>query len=74
MAQLDVRPTGDQEVAGLTPARLATFFLGDLVMKYNFYGHSLPFTDSRRAVCQCLAKECAQYYLTAKRTKPAQKK
>ena len=25
-----------------------------------FYGHSLPSADSRRAVCQFLAKECAQ--------------
>ena len=25
----DVRPTGDQEVAGSTPPRLATFFRGD---------------------------------------------
>ena len=29
MAQLDEHPTGDQEVAGSTPARLATFFHGD---------------------------------------------
>ena len=29
MAQFDVRPTGDQEVAGLTPFGLATFFCGD---------------------------------------------
>ena len=29
MAQLDARPTGDQEVAGLTPAGSATFFRGD---------------------------------------------
>ena len=27
--QLDVSPTGDQEVVGLIPARLATFFHGD---------------------------------------------
>ena len=26
VAQLDARQTGDQEVAGLTPTRLATFF------------------------------------------------
>ena len=26
-AQLNVRPTGNQEVAGLTPAKLATFFM-----------------------------------------------
>ena len=29
VAQLAVRPTGDQEVAGSTPAGLATFFCGD---------------------------------------------
>ena len=29
VAELDARPTGDQEVAGSTPARLATFFRGD---------------------------------------------
>ena len=34
MAQLDARSTGDQEVAGSTPARSATFFHGDLIMKY----------------------------------------
>ena len=63
MAQLDARSTGDQEVAVSTPAGSATFFPGDLIMKY----------DSRRAVnCPFLAKECAQYLLTAERTKPAQ--
>ena len=29
LAQLDGHPTGDQEVAGSTPAGLATFFHGD---------------------------------------------
>ena len=28
VAQLDVRPTGDQEVRGLIPTRSATFFQG----------------------------------------------
>ena len=43
------RPTGDQEVAGSTPSRSATFFRGD--WSWNiFYGHSLPSADSRRAV------------------------
>ena len=28
-AQLDARPTGDQEVVGLTPTGSATFFHGD---------------------------------------------
>ena len=34
MAQLDAHPTGDEEVAGSTPAGSATFFRGDLIMKY----------------------------------------
>ena len=34
MAQLDVRTTGNEKVAGSNPARLATFFLGDLIMKH----------------------------------------
>ena len=34
LAQLDACPTDDQEVAGLTPAGSATFFRGDLIMKY----------------------------------------
>ena len=29
VAQLDARPTGDQEVAGSSPAGLATFLRGD---------------------------------------------
>ena len=48
------------------PPRSATFFRGD--WSWNiFYGHSLPLADSIRAVncCQFLAKECAQYWLTA---------
>ena len=45
MAQLNAPPTGDQEVAGLTSKRLATFFCGDMITKYF-----LPFHDSRRAV------------------------
>ena len=32
VAQLDARPTGDQEVAGSTPAGSATFFTRDLIM------------------------------------------
>ena len=34
VAQLDVRPTDELEVVGSTPARSATFFRGDLIMKY----------------------------------------
>ena len=49
MAQLDEQSTGDQEVAGSTPAGSATFFHGD--WSWNIlYCHSLPSADSRRAV------------------------
>ena len=34
VAQLDMCPTGDQEVAGSTPTSSATFFCGDLIMNY----------------------------------------
>ena len=33
---------------------------------------SLPLIQEGHFICQFLAKECAQYWLTAKRTKPAQ--
>ena len=55
MAQLNARPTGDQEVAGSTPARSATFFRGDLIMKY-FLGSFSAFGDSRRTVVSFFRK------------------
>ena len=48
VAQLDARPTGNQEVAGSTPAEIGNILSWRLIMKY-FYGHSLPSADSRRA-------------------------
>ena len=46
VAQLDARPTGDQEVAGSTPAGLAYSFME--IWSWNiFYSHSLPSADSR---------------------------
>ena len=48
MARLNARSTGDQEVAGSVPAESATV-IHEIDHKY-FYGHSLPCTDSRRAV------------------------
>ena len=58
MAQLDVRPTGDKEIAGSTPAgSSATFFRGDLIMKYFLRSFS-PFRcfkkDSCRMICTIL--------------------
>ena len=49
VAQLDARPTGDQEAAGSTLAGSATFFHEDWSWDI-FYGHSLPSADSRRAI------------------------
>ena len=49
MARLDVHPTGDQEVAGSTPAEVGNILSWRLIMKYSLR-NSLPSADSRRAV------------------------
>ena len=41
VAELDARPTGDQEVAGSTPTGSATFFSVEIWSWNIFYGHSL---------------------------------
>ena len=64
VAQLDARPSGDQEVVGSIPARAATFFHEDLIMKYFLRSFS-PFCWFKKGICQFLAKECAQYCLNA---------
>ena len=49
VAQLDACLTGNQEVARLIPAGRQNSFVE--IWSWNiFYGHSLPSTDSRRAV------------------------
>ena len=58
VAQLDARPTGDQEVAGSTPA------VGKILKKYSLRSFS-PFRWFKKGSCQSLAKEYAQYWLTA---------
>ena len=65
------RPTGDQEVAGSTPAEVGKILSWRLIMKYFLQSFS-PFRWFKKGSCQFLAKECAQYWLTAQRTKPAQ--
>ena len=64
VAQLDVRPTGDQEVAGSTPAKVGNILLRRLIMKYFLRPFS-PFRWFKKGSSQFLAKECAQYWLTA---------
>ena len=46
------------------PPRSATFFRGDLIMKYFLRSFS-PFRWLKRSRCQFLAKEWTQYWLTA---------
>ena len=63
VAQLDAlsdwRPGG----RGFNPAEVGNIFRG--YWSWNiFYGHS-PFRWFKKGSCQFLAKECAQYWLTA---------
>ena len=57
------RPTGDQEVAGSTPAEVGNILSWRLIMKYFLRSFS-PFRWFKKGSCQFLAKECAQYWLT----------
>ena len=58
------RPTADQEVAGSTPAEVGNILSWRLIMKYFLRSFS-PFRWFKKGSCQFLAKECAQYWLTA---------
>ena len=64
LAQLDARPpTGDQEVAGLTPpGRQHSFVEIDHEILSTVI---LSLTLIQKCSCQFLTKECAQYWLTA---------
>ena len=64
VAQLDARPTGDQEVVGSTPAEVGNILSRRLIMKCFLRSFS-PFRWFKKGSCQFLAKECAQYWLTA---------
>ena len=59
------RPTGDQEVASQPPPWSATFFRGDWSWNIFFLRSFSPFPWFKKGSCQFLAKECAQYWLTA---------
>ena len=54
----------DQEVAGSTPAEVGNILSWRLIMKYFLRSFS-PFRWFKKGSCQFLAKECAQYCLTA---------
>ena len=64
VAQLDARPHGDQEVVDLTPAEIGNILSWRLIVKYFLQSFSL-FCWFKKGNCQFLAKECAQYWLTA---------
>ena len=59
VAQLDARPTGDQEVVGSTPAEVGNILSWRLIMKYFLRSFS-PFRWFKKGSCQFLAKECTQ--------------
>ena len=64
VARLDAHTTCDQEVVFSTLAGSATFFRGDLIMKYFLQSFS-PFHRFKKDSCQFQVKEFAQYLLTA---------
>ena len=71
VAQLDARLTGDQEVVGSAPSKVANILSWRLIMKY-FLRSFFPVRWFKKGSCQFQAKECAQYWLTTYGTKPAQ--
>ena len=58
------RPTGDQEIAGSTPARVGNILSWRLIIKYFLRSFS-RFRWFKKGSCQFLVKECARYWLTA---------
>ena len=63
VAQLEARSTGDQEAADSIPTGSATFFRGDLIVKY-FLRSFFPFRWFKKGGCQFLTRESAQNWLT----------
>ena len=59
----DVCTIGDQEVVGLIPKGSSKILSCDWSLNI-FYGHSLPSTDSRRAVVSFWQKNVHKYWLT----------
>ena len=63
VSQFNARLTGDQEVAGLT-RQIGNILQWRSIMKYFLWSFS-PFRWFKKGSYQFLAKECAQYRLTA---------
>ena len=64
VAQLNARPTADQEVVGSNPGEVGNILSWRLIMNYFLRSFS-QFRWFKKGSCQFLAKECAQYWLTA---------
>ena len=60
VAQLDVRQTGDQEVAGSTPCRVGNIL--SLIFDHEIFPTVIPFRWFKKGSCQFLTKECSQYW------------
>ena len=66
VAQSDACPTGDQDVSGFDPRRVLQCSFMDIDHEIFSKGHSLPFTDSGRAVDSFWQKNEHKYWLTLK--------
>ena len=64
VAQLDAPSNWRQEVPGSTSAEVSNILSWRLIVKYFLRSFS-PFPWFMKDSCQFLAKECAQYWLTA---------
>ena len=64
VAQLDARPTRDQEVTGSISDEVGNILSWKLITKYFLRSFS-PFRWFENGSCQFHAKEYAQYWLTA---------
>ena len=69
MAQLDAHPTGDQEVAGSTPAEVGNILSGRLIMKYtqqNLRATLCKFPYIQTLAGACITKTCLYNFVPLK--------
>ena len=64
VAQLDAPSDWRLGGRGFDPAKVGNILSWRLIMKYFLRSFS-PFRGFKKGSCQFLAKECAQYWLTA---------
>ena len=73
MAQSDACPTSDQEVASSIPTGSGHILSWRLIIK-SFHGPFAPTSLIQEERLSVSAKECAQNWFSAYRTKPAKEK